>query len=324
MVKGNKKSFVDVDDLLYYTDGGKEIYQLYLGEVKRVMKRPWGTDNHPSWGVFPVNGVWIWKDQATEESGGPVQFVQTLFNLTWSEALEKINKDLKLDDKATREGRIYRLHAPEQKKYAHITAKTRKFGNRHHKFWNAAEVNEDWCKKHNCFAVKELSINRKKVAISEEERVFVYLADDINKVKVYFPDRPRDTGERFRTNVPGNYLWGFNKLEGCDKLVIHKSNKDLIVFSLLFPCNITTQSESIKVFDKANVDRINGITKEPWVFYGSDMDGVRKCTTITDTNGWRYINTPQHMLPEVNDVYSFVKKHGLKELEKFCQAKGLL
>lgn len=326
MITGNKrKSTISVDDVLHLTDGGKDIYLKYVGKLsKGAMKRPWGRDTHPSWGVWQApDGIWMWKDHASEEVGGPMQFVQRMFNLGYPEAIQKVCFDLGLDAMEVRADRVYKIQEKTANSYIHITAKVMKFKERHHAFWNSVDVTEDWCKKFDCYAVKELSINRKKVAINEHERVFVYLASDINKVKVYFPDR--DGNSRFRTNVPYQYLWGYNKITHlCDNLVIHKSMKDLITFAQIHPHNIATQNESTKIFTADVVDTINHVAEQVWVFYGSDTDGVGKCTEITGATGWKYINTPRNMLPEINDVYSYVKKHGLKKLEQYCKSKNLL
>ena len=320
MVKGSKRPSLETEDILYYTNDGKDIYEKYLGKVGSIMKRPWGSDKHPSWGIYYWNNTWMWKDQATEESGNPIHFVQKLFNLSYSDAINKIAYDFKISDTEVISNRVYK-EQKVSKKYKHITAVTTKFAKRHHAFWNVVGVTEEHCKKHDCYAVSKLYIDRQLFPIGKYETVFVYLAKDINKVKVYFPER--EGMNRFRTNVPYHYLWEYDKLEGCDKLVIHKSMKDLITFSQIFPCNIATQNESIKVFDEEVVGKINSITKEPWVFYGSDNDGVRKCTEITNTNRWNYINTPKEDLPEINDVYGYVKKYGLKKLEEFVKQKGL-
>ena len=71
MIQGKKITTIDADELLYHTNGGKEIYEKYIGRTRRVMPRPYGTDRHPSWGVFPSDGVWLWKDQATGETVQP-------------------------------------------------------------------------------------------------------------------------------------------------------------------------------------------------------------------------------------------------------------
>lgn len=324
MITGIKQDQLTTGDLFYYTNGGKEIYEMYLGKQvnsRTIMKRPWGSDNHPSWGIFLKDDVWLWKDQATEEVGNAVTFVQKLYDISFLEAVNKIKGDFGLGDKQSIKDRHYVIQASEPKKYSHITAKTFRFRERHHFFWNVADVTEDWCKQHDCYAVKELSINRRRITIGSDETVFVYLADDIKKVKVYFPDRRE---MRFRTNAPSDYLWEAHKMKWCDRVVIHKSMKDLIVFSQIFPHNIATQNESIKLFDEEVVSQINLLSPDPWLFYGSDNDGVKKCTEVTKVNGWKYINTPKSMLPQINDVYGYVKQHGLKQLEEFCKQKHLL
>lgn len=288
------------------------------------MKRPWGRDEHPSWGVWQaLDGVWMWKDQASEEVGGPLQFVQRLFNLSYPEAIQKVCYDLGLDNKYVEAHQVYVERNKEPTEYVHITAKVMKFKERHHAFWNSVEVTEDWCKKFDCYAVEELYISRRRVVIGEYERVFVYLASDIDKVKVYFPDR--ESGARFRNNVPFSYLWQRHKIvDKCHKLVVHKSMKDLITFAQLHPHNIATQNESVKLFTPEVVSSINHAADEVWMFYGSDDDGVKKCTEVTAQNNWKYINTPNHMLPDINDVYSYVKQHGLKKLEQYCKSKNLM
>lgn len=325
MITGKKKKTAfSFNDVLELTNNGRDIYVKYLGKISnKAMKRPWGKDSHPSWGVWQsAEGRWLWKDLATEESGGAIQFVQRMFNLSYSEAIDKIYYDLALGEKDVSVKRQYDDGTAMKVEYIHIAAKVMKFKERHHAFWNAVGVTEDWCKKFDCYAVKELAINRVKYPIGEYECVFVYFASDINKVKVYFPNR--EGAGRFRTNVYFEYLWEYHKQTHSDKLVVHKSMKDLITFAQLHPHNIATQNESIKVFSPDVVDKINEMSDEPWVFYGSDVDGVKKCIEITKNTGWKYINTPHNMLPEVNDIYSFVKKHGINKLEQFCKLKKLI
>ena len=97
----------------------------------------------------------------------------------------------------------------------------------------------------------------------------------------------------------------------------------MIVTSVIRPCVIATQAEAIRIFNEETVSKINSITETPWVFYGSDKDGVEKCTSITNCNKWKYINTPKQYLPEVNDSYGYACKFGLEKLDKFMKEKGL-
>jgi len=335
MIKGNKvKEFISVDEIMARTGGGYDIYMFYLGKVQKQMKRPWGKDTKPSWGIFPSDsGIWAWKDHATEETGNAVTFVERKFGLSTKDAKDKICWDFGISKEEPNPSPVKvnweRPEAEDIEEYSHISFSSQPFKKHHHDFWNCVEVSEDWCKQNECYAVKSAAINRQIIPIRRNEAVFAFYAPDINSVKLYFADR--DKGNKFRNNVPYRYLWNFDNVKECDDLIIQKSNKDRIVTSLIFPCVINTQAEAVKIFNEEVVDKVNSITKTPWVWYGSDWDGVKKCKEITDTNKWKYINTPKQYLPDVNDTYSIVKMWnlenpgtGLKKLEEFMRLKKLL
>lgn len=334
MIKGRIiKDNPQIDDVLRKTNGGYDIFRYYLGNVGRIMNRPWGKkEKNLSWGIFLKAGdVWFYKDQATEETGNAVHFVQKYFNLSFVDALNKISWDFGFGgiEKNVNPVIISWDKPDVEKDYMEIGIKETPFTKRHHEFWNLLEVTEDHCKKYDCFAVKSIAINKKRVNIKTGEIVFAYYSPEERGYKLYFPDRPKD--KRFKNNVSGHYLWNYNNIKECDNLIIQKSNKDLLVTTMITPCVISTQNESVGIFDKEMVDKINKVTKTPWVWYGSDPDGVQKCIKITGTNKWKYINTERDYLPEVNDASAYVKMWnlqkmgtGLKKLEELMKIKGLL
>ncbi len=328
MIKGKsieEKKYLTIDEILSATNGGYDIFRLYLGKVAKIMNRPWGhKEKKMSWGVFSRNGTWFWKDQATEESGTAIHFVEKMFNLNFKEAKDKICFDFNLGAVKNPTPIKVTWEAPpeEDKDYCDINFSHQPFKEYHHKFWNAAEVTESHCLKYNCFAVKDAAINKKRIFIGENEPVFAYYAEDEDSVKLYFPEREKD--KKFRNNVSYHYLWNYENIQSCKDLIVQKSVKDMLVTTLITPCCIATQAEAVKIFNKEVVDKINSVTKSPWIWYGSDWDGVKKCKEITDSNKWRYINTPKNLLPEINDSYGFVKKFGIKQLELFMIKKGLI
>lgn len=324
MVKGRQKIDITTDEIFSKTTGGYDIFRYYIGKVGRIMNRPWGKkETKMSWGIFcHSDDIWYYKDQATEESGTAIQFVEKFFGLNRQQAKEKICWDFGFGG-----GKMINVspvkvtwEKPEEKDFVDIGVKTMPFGPRHHEFWNAAGVSEEHCNKYNCFAIKSLAINKRFFNIKKGEIVFGYYAPEEKGWKIYFPEREA----KFRNNVSGHYLWNFNDIKECDDLIIQKSVKDLIVTTLITPCVIATQNESAGIFDEEMVSKINSVTKSPWVWYGSDWDGVKKCKQITDTNKWKYINTPKNLLPEINDAYGFAKKFGIKALEDFMKQKKLL
>src|SRR5687767_12609906 len=93
MIKGKTKLDLPKPEAVYdVTNGGYDIYKYYLGKVGRQMPRPWGKkERKPSWGIYPgYGGYWYWKDQANEETGTAVQFVERYFHLNYSDAMAKI------------------------------------------------------------------------------------------------------------------------------------------------------------------------------------------------------------------------------------------
>lgn len=324
--------YLTPEQLYARTNGGYDIYRLYLGKVGKQMNRPWGQkENKPSWGIFPDGDTWYWKDQATEESGTAIQFVQRYFSLTYQQAMDKVSWDFGLGGKETNTApTVVTWEKPDiERDYTKIQFTTQPFKKVHHNFWNIVEVSEDYCRKSECYAVKDAAINGARVGIMSGEAVFAYYAPEIDKVKLYFPER--ESGKKFKSNIEYHHLWNFENLQECEDLIIQKSNKDMIVTSMIFPCCTATMAEAVKIFDEDTVKRINSISKRPWIWYGSDWDGVKKCKDITDTHRWRYINTPKNLLPDVNDVYGFVKMYntqemgtGLKELRNFMKLKKLI
>lgn len=333
MIKGKfKQELTTPDEIFKRTNGGYDVFKYYLGSVSRIMSRPWGKkEKHPSWGLFCREGIWFYKDIAREEVGNCIHFVQKYFGLSFIETINKIAWDFGIGGKITNVNPVkITWEKPDiEKDYMDIGAITQPFQKRHHDFWNILEVNEEHCKKMNCFAIKKLAIQNRNFPIKSTEVVFGYWSEEEKGWKIYFPDR--DKGNRFRNNVSGQHLWNYSNLEYCDDLIIQKSNKDLIVTTMITPCVTATQNESVGIFDEKMVKKINKITKTPWIWYGSDLDGVTKCTKITGTNKWKYINTPKNMLPDVNDTAEFVKFYnlqkmgtGLRKLEEFMKSKNLL
>lgn len=327
MIKGKKQEeYLTVDEIHARTNGGYDIFKYYLGNVGRIMQRPWGNkEKKLSWGLFVKNGIWFYKDQANEEVGNAFHFVEKYFGLTFSEARSKICFDFGFSKHGGRENsspvKITWDKPDVEKEYMDIGVIKKPFSRRDHEFWNSAEVSEEHCKNYNCFSVKRLAIDSKFVSLRRDELVFAYYSPEERGWKIYFPERP---DAKFKNNISGHYLWNYNKVGKCEDLIIQKSVKDLLVTTLITPCVIATQNESAGIFNEEMVGKINAITKTPWVWYGSDWDGVKKCKKITDTNKWRYINTPKNLLPDINDAYGFVKKFGIKAMEEFMKSKKLL
>ena len=328
-VKGEiTKKSVSADDIMQNTRNGYDVYMYYMGAIKRNTSCPWRKDVKPSFGVFYKNGVYLWKDNAKESAGNAVSFVQNMFSLSYNEALLKIAGDLNIGNINKTNISPVKWQAPneEEKEYSQINWYKQPFKKKHHKFWNAAGVSEEWCNKYECYAVASASLNGTIIYIPESEIVFAFPCSE--GVKLYFPER---TGkDRFRTNIPGSYLWNYSNLQECENLIIQKSVKDAIVTTLFMPCVISVQSEHVKLFwnneiPKKKKKKINKLAKNKYISFGSDSDGKEKSIKISKLLNWHWINPPNPYLKEgVNDFYSLAAIKGMDEVEKLLKSEKLI
>lgn len=319
-----KRELITYEEILQRTNGGYDGFMYYHGSAPRLCKCPWRKDNKASFGFYPYEGLWFWKDIAKEESGTLIEFVMRLYGLSFIDAMNKIKWDFGWDTVKINANPVkIDWEKPEIiEEPALFNFDTMKFQKRHHEYWNCVGISEDYCNKYECYAIKNLAINRQKVPISSNERVFMYWVPEKKKAKIYFPDRKKDN--RFKNNVDYFHIWNINNIKPCEKLIVIKSMKDLITVSQLTPCIVSTQNESVQLFSEEIVNNLNSLSDNIYVFYGSDLDGVNKCKKITKEFGWKYINTPKVDNPEINDAYSFAKTFGVSKLEEYLKTKKLI
>lgn len=327
-VTGEKiKPKITIEQILALTNGGWDTFVLEMGKfpVSKAFSHPLQKDKFPSGGIFQAEGVWFLKDFSGRlPTMTAIQFIQKKYTLSVSEAIDKICQDLGINQSTKVYKPIQIIEKPPvyEQSEIHIGFSERKWLKKHHEFWENTGVTKEHCDRYNTFAIKELAINRRKQKIGEDEICWAYYAENIDKVKIYFPEREK--GQRFKGNVPGSYLWNIERIEKCGKLVVIKSMKDLLVTTTLFPCVVATQNESAAIFTDDIVDRIHGLSKNIFVAYGSDEQGVEQSTKLSEKYHWKWVNPPKYLLPDINDSYSLVRQYGIEAWEECLKQKKIL
>jgi len=323
MVKG--RTLISLEDVLKHTNGGWDVFSSEIKGLKvgAAFKSPLRKDNHPSVSLACRDGIWTLKDFSTGEVYSAIKFVQVKYNLTFQDAISKIAQDSGLKDVI---GKVYKsVQMPDIQKLEkeiHFDFFPKKWTKRHFQFWEYTEVDEAHCKRYNTFAIKEAAINHTRIHIGKDEVAWAYVADN-GKMKFYFPEREK--GERFKGNIRGTHLWNFDNMEKCEKIVVIKSMKDLLVSTILFPCITATQNEDAKIFSPSIVKKLEEKGGKIYIFYGSDDQGKGESIKITKEHGWHWINTPNEYLPDVNDAYSLCKKtKSNKALEELFRKKRII
>lgn len=327
--KGEKKEakkLISSDEILEMTNGGWDIFCKEIGKfpVGRSFKHPLKEDRKISGSIVKRGNLWFLCDFAgTFKTMTAIKFIELKYKTDFKGAISRICKELSINE----DNKEYQPDPDIQKEpklpteYVHISFSTSKFDKKHAEYWNSYHLSEDYLKKYNVFRVKDLFINRRRIALKSNELTYAYWADDIQSTKILRVGA--GDSNKWRTNVPNDYIWYENLYEGCDKLIISKSVKDALVLTLFNICSVATQNESAKILS-SNIQRLSSKSKELIINYGSDYQGKEESWKITKKFGIKHYNTPDELLKfGVNDVAEMAK-YDINLLEKHLKQKKII
>lgn len=299
------------------TNNGRSIFEKELGEISnKCINSPLRIDKNPSFSIFMANnGLWMYKDFSTEDSGTALKFLMKKYNFTYQEAVEYVKK-------GNFNSGISKISSYNSiKRELEVEFNDISFTKKHHQYWNNYELSEEFVKSKYVYACDKYAINGKVKKVPDDRILFVYFAPDIEQCKFLFLGEKVTKEEKWRSyNIPNTYLWGYSELENtiCDKLFVSKSYKDQLVLNYLGYCAISTQNEDAQIMLKSgNVNKINKLSKEIYVGFGSDEQGKNESIKITQATGWYWVNTPNYTLKYgINDFAEYAKEFGINTLHK--------
>ena len=332
MIKGEKRVSLS-KEAIFSKITPYDIFRYYMPDTKWKLNvtthSPFRQDKRPSFVIGNRDGTILFIDFAdSTKKGDCFKFVQLLYNIPLSEAMRLIDRDFGLGIVAKNNvGEYQRIiseyEAPEivvEKKYAKIQVVTRAFTNAELEYWNQYHQSEDDLKANNVYAVKKVYLNREQLIMQEKEMMFGYLYGD--RWKIYVP-YPSTTGRKWLSNVPLVTTKGLENLRPDKNTLICKSLKDYMVCRKIYPHVCHIQNESTAAFSDDTVEFIKNNSKQ--VFYGGDSDrpGKKASFQITKSFGFKHINPPDELLPEVKDFADWGKQKGLEVIQNHFIKKGL-
>lgn len=338
-IKGSKRTTLTQEAILSKLSP-YDIYRMFCPS-KFVLNRPFSSpfrkDSNPSFIIKNKSGELFHMDYGDGRwRGNCFDFVKQLCSCDFNTCLIEIDKRFGLgisgDNKGDYKTIISKYEQPtlSEEKETLIQVVTMPFTKAGEKYWSDYHLSLEELKKSNIYQAKSVILNRQRMAIPKDDLVFAYYAEDIQKFKLYRPLQPRHPKKeevkfkwRWKNNVPFSYLWGKWNIGNCDKSLIVKSVKDMVVVKKFFPCVCSVQAENIACFSEENVEYINDNSKEVYIGFGSDEQGKKESKLITSTFKWKHLNTPDEFLPD-NDFAEVGKKYGIETLIKHFEKKGLL
>lgn len=192
------------------------VYKYYIGDcgIGLSISSPLRKDNNPSFTLF-VSESWkvgnkvLWKDFATGENGDLVSLIKLLFGLNYDQALHKIAEDFGLKEGTLKCERkpIQEVHIYTEKKHSNIQVAPMKFTKEGLDYWGQYYITEDHLKREHVYQVKELLLNKKRVAIAKDELVFGYHYPEVQGWKIYRP-LTQDKKKKWLSNISLSHLAG--------------------------------------------------------------------------------------------------------------------
>jgi hypothetical protein len=313
----NRSNILSIAQILILTNNGKDIFEKELGKIsyKNIESPLRSGDRSPSFSVKQNNkGIWVAKDYGGNQwSGDAIAFLQEKYGLTFYEAIEKIKQDYGLIKKSKNYKQKIKKESKQDNNKCNyspfIEYNIIPFSKEGLQYWNQYTFDKSFLLKNDIYQIGLWSIDKKVQKKYKDEITFLYLAKDVNKVKILRIGNNVPYADKWRTNLPNTYLWHYYEyaIKKLNDLFIAKSYKDELIFRKLGYSAISLQSENAKVLLENNVEKINNISKNKFLALGADPQGWQTSYEITKKTNWNYFNIGR----------TYYKKYGLEDPADF-------
>lgn len=263
----------------------------------------------PSFNIFPTMGTgeWRYKDFATGDDGSCFDLVMKLFNISFPEALQKINSDFTLMLDASQEPvKSNRKLAQEVPKFE---IKRKQFNEAEKGFWLKFGIDEQTLKRFNVSSLEEFSTTSKignpyTTKSSSDKFIFAYEND--NWVKLYKPlDEKKYKFQYLGTKEQG-FIFGWRQLpDNGELLIITGGEKDVMTLAAKGFNAITLNSETATL-PKSVVDELKLRFKTILVLYDNDETGLKQSNILAVAHGLHRLVLPtlQNNGKDISDYFA--------------------
>ena len=280
-------------------------------------------DRNASFSVGVSKGGHLrWNDYSLDENGGWSDLVMKMYGITYQQVLQKVCGDFGILQDDTQYQKItsaWKQPVIEPEYHTLIQVIEKRMCAEDYKYWGQFLIDKDDLQQESIHRVRELYINRHKVSVSDNEKVYGYRYPD-ERWKIYMPDRPK--GEKWKSNIPCSLIEKLAELNGSPRVIVTKSKKDrLTLHHLLQMPVINTQNEGQSCFTEEVVSKL--AAKEVFINYDSDPPGKQNSRKITEKFGYRHINVPDHYTP-IKDFSDMVAVYGKEKVIEHFKQKELI
>lgn len=328
-------------DVLLAKIGDQNIFNFYFGEIEmgKSYHSVFRKDEKKSTGFY-VNdkGQIIYKDFATSDSYGAIQFVMRLLGVSYYVAIKQIAADFGLingNRSSSKVAAINVIKTPVIKPQRQIRIDTDGFKSRHLRYWLQYGITKEELIENNVFAVRNLYIDGKQITTKQDEVKFAYVirSGEDEYVKIY---SPYDTEHKWLSNSPLNVPFGLEDLPlKSHTLIITKGQKDRILLKKWFTEVISLQNESPAALKPETAKALKKVYKTIYIWFDCDRPGIKAANFYKKQYGFIPIFTANHKqniwaniiaakANKIKDPSDFTAYYGIETFKQYLEYKNLL
>lgn len=273
------------------------------------ISNPFITDKQetPSFNIFPSMGTgeWRYKDFATGDEGSCFDFVMRLFNLSFPEALAKINTDFTL----MLENVVNPISSNRKQNFdtTKYEIKRKKLSDDEKEFWLKYGIDESVLCKYNISSLSEFSTTSKNgnpYTVQSADNKFIFAYENENWIKLYKPLDEKKYKFQYLGIKEQGFIFGLKQLpDNDDLLIITGGEKDVMTLAAKGFNAITLNSETASL-PKEVVDNLKLRFKTILVLYDNDDTGLKQSNILSVAHGLHRMVLPT-LLNKGKDVSDY-------------------
>lgn len=298
-----------------------EIFRYYCPNFRQLNKKfksEFRKESIPSCIITEYNGKLWYKDFGTDDKAlDCFSYVMKKYNLTFTEALLKINSDLNLNLSSSIEPpKLVNTKTTQfnENKLTTIEVENKNWIVSYYNYWkDNYNITLPILDFYNVKPVSKLWINGNPISIKLPTFSFLIDYDIIPRYKIY---SPYSKTHKWISNCNNTHIEGYNQLpENGELLIITKSLKDVMVLRTFNINAIAPLSEST-VIPEFFINDLKSKFNKIIVFYDNDKAGMTYSLKMCEMYGLERIYIPNNY--NTKDISDFVQKY------KYNNTKNLL
>ena len=249
----------------------------------------------PSFNIYTSNknNEWRYKDFATGDDGSCFDLVMKLHKISFSDALEIIDRDLCLFIGNIPIRKTENNH-PESSKLTY-SIKKREFNDAELNYWFKFGITISTLLKYNVAAIEQFSNTNKEgkvYTVTSNPNKFIFGYDNGNWIKLYKPLDEKQYRFQYLGIKETNYIFGWQQLPDKGEIVfITGGEKDVMSLAVNGFNAISLNSETAALENKI-AEELKSRFNQIIVLYDNDETGMKQSEILSNTHSLKRITLP--------------------------------